>query len=287
MFLRVWIPVLRWLRWLPFGAISGLGQALGLAVYLLPTRRRRIGRVNLALCFPQMPPRERERLLRRHFVAVAQMLLEYSYAWFAPRERIESLVRIEGLENLQRESGRPVILSMPHFTGLDLAGLRLSLEVPVVSVYSGHRDPVLDAFIKAKRLRFGTGIVFRRQSGIRPALRGLQQGYRMYYLPDQDHGPRDSVFVDFFGVKAATITGLSRIAEMAGAAVLPCYPRRERDGYTLVIEPALADFPSADREYDARRMNEVIERQVLRQPQQYFWLHRRFKSRPPGEPPVY
>ncbi len=287
MLLRVWIQLLRVLRWLPFGVISRLGQALGLALYALPTRRRRIGRTNLALCFPQMPPRERERLLRRHFVAVAQNLLEYGYCWFAPREEIERLVRIEGLDNLAREQGRPVILSMPHFTGLDLAGLRLSLEAPVVSVYSGHKNPALDAFIKARRLRFGTGMVFRRQSGIRPALRGLQQGYRMYYLPDQDHGPRDSVFVDFFGVKAATITGLSRIAEMAGAAVLPCYPRRERDGYTLVIEPALADFPSADSMQDARRMNEVIEHQVLRQPEQYFWLHRRFKSRPPGEPRLY
>jgi Kdo2-lipid IVA lauroyltransferase/acyltransferase len=287
MLLRLWIPLLRALRWLPFGAITRLGQILGLTFAILPTRRRRIGRVNLALCFPQLSAAERERLLRRHFVAVAQMLLEYGYTWFAPRERIERLVRVEGFENLRREEGRPVILSMPHFTGLDLVGLRLSLEVPMVSVYSGHKDPALDTFMKDRRQRFDTGMMFRRQSGIRPALRALQQGYRLYYLPDQDHGPRDSVFVDFMGVQAATITGLSRLAELAGAAVLPCYPRRESDGYTLVIEPALADFPSADRTRDARRMNEAIERQVRSQPHQYFWLHRRFKSRPPGSPPIY
>ncbi len=284
---RLLIPFVRLLRWLPFGVVTGLGMVTGWLMWLPPTRRKRLGRRNLAACFPVMAPAERERLLRRHFIAIAQMFLEYGYGWFGPREQIERLVRIEGLEHLQRLEGRPVILSMPHFTGLDLAGLRLSLAVPVVSVYSGHKDPALDAFMKAKRLRFGTGIVFRRQSGIRPALRALQQGLRLYYLPDQDHGPRDSVFVDFFGVRAATITGLSRIAALAGATVLPCYPRRERDGYTLVIEPPLAGFPSTDLEADARRMNAVIEQQVLKVPHQYFWLHRRFKSRPPGEPPFY
>jgi KDO2-lipid IV(A) lauroyltransferase len=284
---RLWIPLLRVLQLLPFGLLGLLGAAVGHLVARLPTRRRRIGRINLALCFPELPQAERERLLRRHFVAVAQMFLEYAYCWFAPRERIESLVRIEGLDHLRQHDGRPVILSMPHFTGLDMAGLRLSLAVPVVSMYSQHRDPWLDAFMKSKRLRFDTGMVFGRQSGIRPALRGLQQGFRMYYLPDQDHGPRDSVFVSFFGVQAATITGLARLAEIADAVVLPCYPRRERDGYTLVIEPALEGFPSGNAEGDARRMNEVIEHQVRQVPAQYFWLHRRFKTRPAGQAPIY
>jgi len=180
-----------------------------------------------------------------------------------------------------------VILMMPHFTGLDLAGLRVSLETELVSIYSRQKDPWLDEFFRTRRLRLGTGIIFSRQQGTRAVIRALRDGYRLYYLPDQDFGQRDSVFVPFFGVNAATITGLSRMAAVADAAVLPCYPRRERDGYTLVIEPALADFPSADATADAARMNAVIEAQVRRQLHQYFWLHKRFKSRPPGEPDLY
>jgi KDO2-lipid IV(A) lauroyltransferase len=165
--------------------------------------------------------------------------------------------------------------------------MRISLETPLVSIYSVQKDPWLDAFFRAKRLRFGTGIIFARQQGTRPTLRALKDGYRLYYLPDQDFGHRDSVFVPFFGVPAATIGGLSRMAAVTKAAVLPCYPRREADGYTLVIEPALENFPTDDVVADATRMNAVIEAQARRQLHQYFWLHKRFKSRPPGEADFY
>ena len=287
LFFRGLIAALRVLHRLPFGLVAGLGTVFGSLFHLLPTDRRRVGRINLALCFPDMPRAERERLLRRHMIAMVQMLLEYAYGWFASREQLKRLVCIEGLAHLTALQGRPAILSMPHFTGLDLAGLRLSLELPVVSVYSRQKDPGLDRFVRERRLRFGSGIIFSRQEGLRPALRALRNGHCFFYLPDQDYGPRDSVFADFFGVPAATITGLSRIAAMTGAAVLPCYARRDREGYTLVIEPPLQDFPGPDPLADARRMNAVIEAQVRRQPQQYFWLHRRFKTRPEGEPPLY
>jgi Kdo2-lipid IVA lauroyltransferase/acyltransferase len=287
MLVRCLIALLWVLHWLPFAVLARLGALLGRLMHALPSSRKRVGRINLALCFPALPAAEREQLLRQHFVAIAQMLVEYGYCWFASRERLMRMVRIEGLEHLRQQQGRPVVLSMPHFAGLDLCGLRLSLEVPVVSVYARQKDPSLDRFVRERRLRFGTGIIFSRQDGMRPALRALRQGHSLFYLPDQDHGERDSVFADFFGVPAATLTGLSRIAAMTDAAVLPCYPRRERDGYTLVIEPALADFPSADLSHDAARMNAVIEAQVLPQRAQYFWLHRRFKTRPAGAAPVY
>ncbi|WP_374539538.1 LpxL/LpxP family acyltransferase [Chitinimonas taiwanensis] len=279
---------LMWLlHWLPFRLMALLGSALGGLLYHLAGSRRRIGETNLRLCFPQMSEVERTRLLKAHFVAVSRMLLEYAYCWFASRERLKRMMRIEGLEHLHALEGQPVILVMPHFTGLDMAGLRVSLEVPVVSIYSKQKDAGLDAYVEQKRLRFDTGIVLSRQAGIRPALKALKQGYRFYYLPDQDFGARDSVFAPFFGVPAATITGLSRLAKASGAKALPCYPRREADGYTLVIEPPLADYPSEDVEADAARMNTVIEAQVLKQPEQYFWLHKRFKTRPPGEPDLY
>lgn len=284
---RLLVGLVWLLSWLPFRVISALGWVIGSLIAALPTSRRHIGEVNLKLVLPGWTPAARRTLLRRHFVAMVQMLLEYGYCWFASQERLKRLMRIEGLEHLRALDGRNVILMMPHFTGLDLAGLRISLETPVASIYSVQKNPWLDAFFRAKRMRFGTGMVFARQQGTRPTLRALKEGRRLYYLPDQDFGHRDSVFVPFFGVPAATIGGLSRMAAVAQAAVLPCYPRREANGYTLVIEPALENFPTADIVADATRMNAVIEAQARRQLHQYFWLHKRFKSRPPGEPDFY
>lgn len=275
------------LSWLPFRVLAALGWVIGHVVASLPTSRRHIGDVNLRLCLPELTPAQRRRLLRRHFVAMVQMLLEYGYCWFASRERLERLMRIEGLEHLRAVDGRNVILLAAHFTGLDLAGVRVSLEGPAVGVYSVQKDPWLDKFFLAKRLRFGSAVMFARQLGMRPALRALKEGRRFYYLPDQDFGHRDSIFLPFFGVPAATITGLSRMATAADALVLPCYPRRDADGYTLVIEPPLQDFPTTDVVADAQRMNAVIEAMIRRQPHQYFWLHKRFKSRPPGEADFY
>ena len=285
--LKLLVGMVWLLSWLPFRVTAALGWLLGQLIARLPSSRRRIGERNLALCLPELDASGRRQLLRRHFVTMVQMLLEYGYCWFASPERLRRLMRIEGLAHLRALDGRPVILMMPHFTGLDLAGLRISMETPVVSIYSRQKDEWLDAFFRARRLRLGTGIILSRQQGTRAVIRALRDGYRLYYLPDQDFGHRDSVFVPFFGVHAATITGLSRMAAVAGAAVLPCYPRRERDGYTLVIEPPLADFPTQDAAADAARMNAVIEAQVRRQSHQYFWLHKRFKSRPPGEADVY
>lgn len=285
MLARIAVALLWCLSWLPFRAISALGIALGSLIHAFPSGRRRVGRINLRACFPEKSEAEREAILRGHFIAVVQMVLEYGYCWFASPERLRKLIRVEGLEHLPK--GTPVILSMPHFTGLDTAGLRLSMETPVVSIYARQKNPWLDQFIKAKRLRLGTGIVFSRQEGVRASVRALRDGYALYYLPDQDHGLRDSVFADFFGVPAATITGLPRLAAMTKAKVIPCFPRREGDGYTLVLQAPLENFPSGDLEADARRMNAAIEQQVLQVPQQYFWLHRRFKTRPEGAAPLY
>jgi KDO2-lipid IV(A) lauroyltransferase len=275
------------LSWLPFRVLSALGWLIGHLVAAVPTSRRHIGDVNLRLCLPELTPAQRRRLLRRHFVAMVQMLLEYGYCWFASRQRLERLMRIEGLEHLRAVDGRNAILLTAHFTGLDLAGVRISLEAPAVGLYSVQKDPWLDKFFLSKRMRFGTAVMFARHLGMRPALRALKEGRRFFYLPDQDFGHRDSIFLPFFGVPAATITGLSRMATAAGAVVLPCYPRREANGYTLVIEPPLENFPTDDLVADATRMNAVIEGMVRRQPHQYFWLHKRFKSRPPGEADFY
>jgi Kdo2-lipid IVA lauroyltransferase/acyltransferase len=275
------------LSWLPFRANAALGWLIGNVVAAVPSSRRHIGEVNLKLALPDWTPAARRTLLRRHFVAMVQMLLEYGYCWFSSQKRLKRLMRIEGLEHLQALEGRNAILLAAHFTGLDLAGVRVSLETPVAGFYSVQKDPWLDAFFHAKRTRFDSGVMFARHHGSRPLLRALKEGYRLYYLPDQDLGHRDSIFVPFFGVPAATITGLSRMAAVAKAVVLPCYPRRDANGYTLVIEPPLENFPSDDLIADATRMNAVIEGMAHRQLHQYFWLHKRFKSRPPGEADFY
>lgn len=285
--IRLAVGLVWLLSWLPFRAVAGLGWLLGNLVASVPSSRRRIARINLRLCFPDWTEAERRRLVRRNFVCMVQMLLEYGWCWFASPDRLRRLMPIEGLEHLQALDGRPVILMAPHFTGLDMAGLRISMETPVVSIYSRQKDEWLDGFFRSRRLRLGTGIIFSRQQGTRPTLRALKDGYRLYYLPDQDFGARDSVFVPFFGVNTATITGLSRMAAATGATVLPCYPRRERSRYVLVIEPPLADFPTKDLAQDAARMNAVVERQIQRIPEQYFWMHKRFKSRPPGDADLY
>ncbi|NNM52313.1 MAG: lipid A biosynthesis acyltransferase [Pseudomonadales bacterium] len=278
------VVVFLWvLHGLPFRVLGWLGWLMGSLLYALPTSRRRVGFINLEKCFPEMTHRERQQILRHHVINLACMVLEFSYLWFSSVERIRRLMPIEGLEHLHALEGKPVIFLMPHFTGLDFGGLRVSLETPVVSIYSKQKSADFDAYVASRRLRFDTGIVLSRQAGIRPALRALKQGYRLFYLPDQDFGARDSVFAHFFGIPAATITGLSRLAKASGAAVLPCYPRRKRDGYTLVIEPPLVNFPGGDIQQDTEHMNRHVEAQIRRQPAQYFWLHKRFKTRPAGE----
>ncbi|MBV8470719.1 MAG: lipid A biosynthesis acyltransferase [Burkholderiaceae bacterium] len=285
--IRIFIFILWCLSWLPFRVCSFLGRILGAVLYHLLGRRRRIGEINLRLCFPNLSEAERTRLLKENFVAMSQMILEYGYCWFTSEQRFRKIVQVTGLEHLKNAQGRPVILQMPHFTGLDLAGLRLSLETPVVSIYAKQKDPWLDNFFRSKRLRFKSGEVFSRQAGIRQSIKAMKKGMSLYYLPDQDHGPLDSVFVNFFGIPASTLTGPSRLASMMDAVVLPCYPRRTRNGYVVVIEPPMPDFPSGNLQTDARHMNAVIERQVMKIPHQYFWLHKRFKTRPQGESDVY
>lgn len=283
------VPPLMWLlHWLPYPVASRLGAFLGWLLYLFAFERRRVGRVNLELCLPELDRPAREKLLRAHFAEMGRTLIEYAYCWYDTPEQMKKRVRIEGWEHLEAQSGRPVILLGAHFTGLEMAGLRLSIDLPMADIYTRQKNRSLDAVIHEKRLRFQTsGKLISRQDGIRPVLRALKDGFRLYYLPDQDLGPKESVFVPFFGIPAATITGLPRLARASGAAVLPCFVRREDGGYVLEIEAPLADFPSEDPIADTERMNALIERKIRQRPAQYFWLHKRFKTRPEGEKRFY
>ena len=281
---------LMWIaHFLPVAVIAAIGNAVGAVVFWLIAERRRVTRINLEKCFPQKSPPERERLARAHFRAFCRSFIERGILWWAPRERIERMVRIEGLEHLRALGGAPAILFVPHFVGLDAGGTRIACEMNVVSMYANQKDAKFSELLMRGRSRFGDQRLVSRQEGIRATLAAMREGRPFYYLPDQDYGPRDSIFVPFFGVPAATVPGLSRIARVAGAKVLPCVTRMlpGGEGYLLRIEPPWDNFPTADTLADTRRMNEYIERRVLEMPEQYLWMHKRFKTRPEGEARFY
>jgi KDO2-lipid IV(A) lauroyltransferase len=286
---RIVFALMWTLQFLPYSLISVIGNAAGVIAFWLIPERRHVTRVNLARCFPEKSPTEREALARAHFRAFCRSFVDRALLWWAPRERIERLVRIEGLDRLRAEAGRPVILFAPHFVGLDAGLTRLGAEADLVVMYANQKDPAFGALLRRGRSRFGEQRLVSRQEGIRATLGAMREGRPFYYLPDQDYGPRDTLFVPFFGVAAATVPGLSRIAQVTGAKVLPCVTRilPGDAGYLLSIEPAWDNFPTQDLAADARRMNQYLETRIQEMPEQYLWMHKRFKTRPPGEASFY
>jgi Kdo2-lipid IVA lauroyltransferase/acyltransferase len=180
-----------------------------------------------------------------------------------------------------------VILLVPHFVGLDMGWTRLCLEYDMSGIYANQKNLLFNAALYRGRARFGKSVMLSRQEGTRKGLKAMKAGMPFFYLPDMDFGERDTIFVPFFGFPAATITGLSRLSRLAGATVVPVIAHMEADGYLIEIGEAWADFPGESIEADTRRMNAFIEAEVLKMPEQYFWLHKRFKTRPPGEKGVY
>ncbi len=269
-------------------ALGHLGEALGVVLFHLARARRRIGAINLALCFPQLDEAARRRLLRAHFRALGRATLQETISWWGSRAEVERLTRFEGEEHMAPHVGKPVIWLAPHFVGLNIGGVRVSVAyAPAVSIYARIKNPHLDRLMLHARTRFGQSELYARHDGIKPVIRAVRRGLPLYYLPDMDFGRKDAVFVPFFGVPAATVTGLARIARATGAVVVPCITRQAGDGYVVRFYPAWQDFPSGDVEADTRRMNAFIEERIREMPEQYFWLHKRFKTRPPGEAGPY
>ena len=279
--------IVLWLvHFLPLRSIGAIGAVLGAVVYQFG--RGRVTRINLALCFPQMPEEERHALGLRHFKMLGRNVLELSVMVWGSEEELLRLIRVEGSEHWEEAAGRPVILLAPHFIGLNMGGIRVAYQFPgTASVYSRQKNPVLDRIFLKARSRFGAPHLVSRQEGLRSIIRVIRSGKPFYFLPDMDFGPRDAIFSPFFGVPAATITTLPRLAKLTGAAVLPLVTRQDGEGYVARLYPAWKDYPSGNLEADVRRMNAFIEERVLEMPEQYFWAHKRFKTRPPGEPSPY
>ena len=277
------------LHFLPLPVLAVIGRGLGVLIYALVRERRHVALTNLRLCFPDWDERTRRRMARQHFQAFGRAFLEHGLLWWSRKERLQRLIRVEGLEHWQAVAEKPVIWLAPHFVGLDMGGTRIITEWRGASVYSHQKDPLLDRVLLRGRTRFVKPVLFSRQDGIRPVVRALREGLPLYYLPDMDLGGRDSIFVPFFGVPAATVTALSRVARLAGAVIVPAVTRQLAGGagYVLRFYPAWTGFPTEDLAADARRMNAFIEERVREMPEQYFWLHKRFKTRPPGEARFY
>lgn len=287
----VWLLVgIAWLvAKLPLGALRRLGAGLGIAGYYLAPARRHISNVNLSLCFPHLDERQRRSLNRQVFKHVGIGGLELTAAWLNPKRAILPHVRIEGAEHLTRARslGRGVLLVGFHSTAIDIFSGPMASTFDADVMYRRNKNPVWEWLQLRGRKHYFKGVIER--DDIRETFKRLKAGRIVWYAPDQDYGPKHSVFAPFFGIPAATITATARLARFNRSPVVFMTHFRDshRTGWTMTFHPMLEDFPTDDDVADARRINALVEDAVRKHPEQYLWLHRRFKTRPPGEGPVY
>lgn len=295
-----WSPALlhprHWPSWLGLGLLSlgallprrwrdGLAARVGDLQYRRNAKRRETVELNLARCFPEQDEGERRALARAHFRAYARAMAALPLAWWDRRGRVATRwCRLSGLEHLHaaRGAGRPVILLSPHITGVEFGGLALTPHAAMSTMANRLRDPVLQWVVHRARARHGP--VFLREGGIRPVVRALRGGTVFYYMPDEDLGPRNSVFAPFFGVDKATLTSLGRLAQLSGAVVLPmmaCYDA-ESGCFDVSLRAPLEGFPSGDAHTDAVAMNRALEDSIRQCPAQYLWNQRLFRTRADG-----
>jgi len=288
---RLLLAVLWLLHWLPLPVLAALGRGLGRLLHALATSRRKIALRNLELCFPQMPLAQREALVREHFQWLGRSILERSLLFYASTERLKRLIHVEGDVRLAEHSERPVMWLVPHFMGLDVAGAATQLfqKQQVASIYQEQSDAVMDAAIRRGRLRYNQGDVFPRSDSAKPLIRAIRRGWAFFNLPDMDFGERDAAFVPFFGVPCATLLAPSRMARALNMVVQPVVAEMlpGGEGYRVRFLQAWTHFPSDDALADTAAMNRWIEEEIRRNPAQYLWVHKRFKTRPAGEPSLY
>ncbi|WP_332814237.1 LpxL/LpxP family acyltransferase [Ramlibacter sp.] len=285
---RLGVGLMRWLAPLPLPVVRALGWALGWLLYVVVPRRRHVVRVNLDLCFPQWTAGQRRALVPRVFIAFAQAWLDRSWLWHGDPARVRERVRLTGAL-AELEGREPTVVFWPHFVGMDAGWTALTLQSsrPFMTIYTHQANRVVDAWILHGRRRFGTVRLFRRVDGVKPVIGALREGVPLCLLPDMNFGPEESIFVPFYGVPAATVPSLSRFARLGRAKVVPLLTRITPDGYDVQVLPAWRDFPSDDLEADTALMNERLQDYIDGMPEQYYWVHKRFKTRPAGARPVY
>lgn len=288
-----------WLLWLvlamlyvitrlPLPAQKWFGRLLGTVLFYLGPYRRHIAAVNIRLCFPELSPGEQQSLLRRHYKFFGMSLIESFASWWCHPDVFEKYTRFEGLENYEHalQKGKGVIVLTGHFTTIEPGMPLMRREITCDVIYRPHKNALFDRIMSKGRQRYGGMAIERRN--IKAMIRSLKSNRGIWYAPDQDYGPKHSIFAPFMGIPAATITGTSRLAKLSGAPVVPYVIwRTDNDGYHVKVFPALENFPSDDIEQDTRRINEWLETQIRMQPENYLWTHRRFKTRPEGEERPY
>ena len=292
--MRVVLALIWLLHWLPLPVLGRIGELFGDLLFLLMRERRQITLVNLSLCLPDLSNRERHALARAHFRAYARSVLERGVLWWGSPARLRRLIEVEPYVPTQASIERPTIFLCPHFVCLDVAGIAITMEGPLCSIYTQQRSEVFDQALRKGRARFATQaeadqFLLSRGDGIKPIIRAMRSGRPFLMLPDMDFGPRESIFVPFFGVPAATLTAPARLAAATEGQVIPVTTQFRPDylGWRVRFHPAWQDFPGDDIEAATRRMNAFIEQQVLQAPAEYFWSHKRFKTRPEGMQSVY
>ena len=285
---RLLIAFMRWIASWPLPVLRALGAGFGLLLYVFAHARRHVVQVNLSHCFPALSAAERTALARQHFVQVGQSLIDRAWLWHAPLEVVRQRLQWTGAV-AQLAGEQPTVIFAPHFVGLDAGGLALTLHstTPVAFIYVTQSNPDLENWVNQGRERGGPVKPYFRHDGVKQIVSALRQGEKLHLSPDMDLGPEDSVFVDFMGVPAATVTSLPRFAKLGRAQVVPMLTRMTPQGYTIEVLPAWADFPSGDLRLDTERMNARLAEWIARQPSQYYWVHKRFKTRPEGQPSLY
>ena len=286
---RCFLYVMRGVARMPWGVQRSLGSAAGWLLFHLMRRRRGIAETNLAHCFPTLCKTARSRIVRRHFRSLGLGLVEIAIAWWGNDEQMTARSHISGAEHLEAalSHGRGVILFGGHFTTFEIGGRILASRFKVGAIYRPHNDPWWDLMLRTGRTRYLSALVAHKDA--RAMVRYLGRNRILWYAPDQDYSGGRRVFARFFAERAATTTATAWLARRSGARVVPfaSYRRADDSGWDVVLEPALDGFPTGDDLADAERLNMVLEGQIERCVEQYLWVHRRFKTRPPGAPPVY
>lgn len=285
---RLGILFMRLLAHLPLPWIRALGWVLGWVLYGVIVPRRHVVQTNLRICFPHWSAAQRRRVTREVFVHVAQSLLDRAWLWHAAPEVVRRRLQLTGALG-ELEGTQPTVLFVPHFVGLDAGVTTMSQQVPrrFVGIYTHQSNKVVDAWVLQGRNRFGDLRTLRRSDGVRELVSGLRAGAIMYLLPDMNFGAEESIFVPFYGVPAATVPSLSRFARLGHAKVVPLLTRMTSEGYEVRVLPAWHDFPTRDPVRDTTLMNQRLQTYIDTMPEQYYWVHKRFKTRPAGLPPIY
>ena len=289
--MRLLLALMWLLHWMPLPLLGRLGKFVGDILFFIIPGRRGIALTNLGLCFPNMTQAQRVAIARAHFQGYARSILERGVLWWASPSRLKRLIKVTPAMPTELAKQRPTIFLCPHFLCLEVAGVAITMAGPACSIYTKQRNEIFDEALRKGRLRFTTDErnLLAREAGIKPIIRAMRSGRPFLMLPDMDFGPKESVFVPFFGIPAATLTAPARLATATEGQVIPVVTRFLPDyqGWEVRFFPPWDDYPGPNIEEATRRMNAFIEERVREAPAEYFWSHKRFKTRPEGMPRLY